>query len=134
MDVLTKEQRSYNMSRIRSRWTSPERIAHNLLKGWKIKHRMHPKMVGNPDILLTGTMTVVFIDGCFWHGCPTCFVKPTTNAAFWRKKIENNRRRAREVNAILRSERWHVIRIWEHEMRKDQRRAIGRILHAVRLN
>ena len=132
MDVLTKKQRSYNMSRIRSRWTSLEKRVHNLLKGWKVRHRMHPAMMGHPDILLTQTKTVVFIDGCFWHGCPTCFVAPSSNAAYWRKKIERNRSKADEVNLALRSGKWRVIRVWEHELRQNQHRAMKRMLHPAK--
>src|SRR2546428_13752132 len=68
VDVLTKAQRSFNMSRIGSRWTAQERALHGLLKGRKVRHRMHPVLPGKPDVLVLPDL-VVYIHGCFWHGC-----------------------------------------------------------------
>lgn len=128
VDVLTRPQRSLNMSRIRSRWTSPERSAHNMLKGWKVCHRMHPNIYGRPDILLVKTGVLVFIDGCFWHGCPVCYSLPATNKSYWREKVRRNRQRDREVNRILRSWNWRFIRVWEHKFKKNRWKTIRRIL------
>ncbi|RLJ08500.1 MAG: very short patch repair endonuclease [Candidatus Aenigmatarchaeota archaeon] len=130
-DVLTKEQRSYNMSRIRNKWTKQEKVIHNYLKGRKIKHKMHPDIFGKPDILLRDSGTLIFLDGCFWHKCPKCFVEPKTNRDFWLPKIERNVRKDREVTKKLRSEGWKVIRIWEHEIRENLRGCLKKIESAA---
>ena len=82
--------RSEIMSRIRSKWTRPEMMAHNILKGNRIRHEMHPNLPGNPDILIKDNSIVIFIDGCFWHGCPTHYREPKTNKQYWIPKIERN--------------------------------------------
>ena len=118
-DNLTKEQRSMTMSKIRSKWTSQEKKIHNYLKGNKVKHKMHPKIDGSPDILLKDTKTVVLLHGCFWHKCPKCFKKPKTNKSYWLPKIERNIKRDRKNNKILKSQGFKVIKIWEHQVKKD---------------
>ncbi len=116
-DILTKRQRSYNMSQIKSKWTTPELIIHNKLKGYKIAHKMHPKIKGNPDIILLKSKTAIFIDGCFWHKCPKCFIEPATNKEFWSNKINKNRIRDFKNNQILRKNGWAVMHIWEHQIK-----------------
>jgi DNA mismatch endonuclease (patch repair protein) len=70
----------------------------------------------------------VFVDGCFWHGCPRHFIKPRNNAAFWRKKIAANRTRDRLVTRTLRQLGWKVVRVWEHELvRRNEPRLIRRL-------
>ncbi len=130
-DVMTKEQRSYNMSRIRSKWTSPERKIHNILKGRKVKHKMHPKIEGNPDIIISEHKIAVFIHGCFWHKCPKCFKAPSTRVDFWSKKIEDTIKRDKESTRKLKSNGWKIIRIWEHEIRKDSYTAVKKIIKLV---
>ena len=95
MDAFTKEQRSEIMSRIRGKWTKPEVFAHNVLKGHKIRHEMHPNAPGNPDILIKGDGIAIFIDGCFWHGCPDHYREPKTNRKYWVPKIARNVQRDR---------------------------------------
>lgn len=116
-DVHTPEQRSYNMSCIRSKWTKPERVIHNLLKGNGIRHRMHPDIDGSPDIILKDKRIAVLIHGCFWHKCPECFIKPKTRTEFWMKKVNDNVKRDRKCIRILKSAGWKVIIIWEHEIK-----------------
>ena len=118
-DNLTKDQRSKCMSHIRSKWTVQEKKIHNFLKGNKVKHRMHPKLTGSPDILLTNTNTVVFLQGCFWHKCPKCYKEPKIRKKYWLPKIENNAKRDRKNTKILKSEGFHVLKIWEHQVKKD---------------
>jgi DNA mismatch endonuclease (patch repair protein) len=119
-DVLTRTQRSYNMSRIRGKWTSQEKLVHNYLKGRKIQHKMHPPITGKPDILL-GEKTVVFLDGCFWHKCPKCFKMPATRKEFWKAKINRNVLKDRETSRILKKQGYKVVRIWEHDLHNLQK-------------
>lgn len=119
-DVLTKEQRSYNMSMIKGKDTKPEIALRKLLFSRGLRgYRVHYSLPGKPDIVFPKSKIAVFIDGCFWHKCPKCFIKPATNKKFWKKKIESNVKRDRVVNTELRKKGWKVLRIWEHEIRKD---------------
>ncbi len=79
------------------------------LSGW----RRHLPLPGKPDFAWRKERLVVFVDGCFWHGCPRCYRAPTHNAAFWKAKVEGNQRRDRRVTRQLRERGWSVIRIWE---------------------
>lgn len=118
-DKFSSEVRSKIMSRIRSKWTRAEKKVHNLLKGNKINHKMHPDLPGNPDVLLYGTNSVLFIDGCFWHNCPEHGHIPKSNVNYWKKKIERNVIRDKETNNVLKEIGFNVIRIWEHEVNNE---------------
>ena len=81
-----------------------------------------------PDFVFPKLRVAVFVDGCFWHGCPKHETKPRNNAAFWRKKFARNIARDRLVTRTLRREGWRVLRIWEHELaRKNEARLLRRI-------
>lgn len=127
MDHISKKMRSKNMSKIRSKWTTPERLIHNKLKGLKIRHKMHPDVYGKPDILLP-SKTLIFLDGCFWHGCSSCsHKKPSTNTKFWKDKIKRNIRRDDEVSRRLEHEGFTIIRLWEHDIKKNFPELINKI-------
>jgi len=94
------------------------------ITGW----RRHRPLLGKPDFVFPKLRLAVFVDGCFWHGCPLHSTKPKNNAAFWDKKLAANKVRDRNVTGILRKEGWRVLRIWEHELtRKNEPRLIRRI-------
>ena len=121
------------MARIRSRGNKATELrliaifrAHNIA-GW----RRHRPLFGKPDFVFPALKLAVFVDGCFWHGCPIHGTKPKTNAAFWRRKISTNRMRDRLVTRTLRSRGWRVLRIWEHELR---RRSEARLLRRLRVH
>lgn len=81
-----------------------------------------------PDFVFPRLQVAVFVDGCFWHGCPKHATQPKTNRAFWRKKIARNRQRDREVGRALRRMGWRVVRVWEHGLRrKDEARTVRRL-------
>ena len=130
MDVLTQSQRSFNMSRIRSRWTAQERSLHGLLKGWKVRHRMHPVLPGKPDVLVTPDL-VVFIHGCFWHGCRECYVPPKSRQDYWHPKIDGNRARDRRNSAAARRSGFRVLALWEHEFKRNAANCVARIVRAA---
>ncbi|MFH0870086.1 MAG: very short patch repair endonuclease [archaeon] len=116
-DTFSKKQRSRCMSRIRSKWTGQEVILHNYLKGNRIRHQMHPALIGNPDILLSRSKTVIFIDGCFWHKCKQHYRAPSSNKKYWTAKIERNVARDRENTVFLKKKGFNVLRFWEHELK-----------------
>lgn len=127
MDNLTKKQRTKCMSNIKSKWTSQERKLHNYLKGKKIKHKMHPKIAGNPDIILKEKKIAIFLNGCFWHRCPKCYKEPKSNKSYWLPKIEGNVKRDRKNAKILKSKGYNIIYIWEHEIKMDFDKVLGKI-------
>ncbi len=87
---------------------------------------------GKPDVAFPKLKLAVFVDGCFWHGCPLHATQPKTNAAFWRKKIAANRTRDRLVTRTLRRLGWRVLRLWEHELtRKNEPRLLARLHRAL---
>jgi len=124
MDKLTKDQRSRNMRAIRSANNkSTELLTVKALKrlritGWR---RGQKNIYGKPDFVLSDMRTAVFIDGCFWHGCPVHGTIPKSNRAFWRSKIAKNRKRDQTVSRELRKQGWKVIRIWEHDTKDTAR-------------
>ena len=73
----------------------------------------------------------VFVDGCFWHGCPKCYTRPKTNRPFWDRKLEDNMARDKRVNRQLRRQGWKVIRIWQHALKKSPKACLDRIHRAL---
>lgn len=98
--------------------------------GWR---RHTGGIFGRPDFVFKPEKVAVFVDGCFWHGCREIIKYPLANRTFWVKKIRSNRIRDRKVTARLKAEGWKVVRIWEHELKRDKWRAIARISNAVSL-
>jgi DNA mismatch endonuclease (patch repair protein) len=112
-DVLTKKQRSYCMSRIRSSKTSPELKLKKKLSGFAYQ----PKGVfGSPDFINYKRKTIFFIDGCFWHGCPIHYRPPKSRREYWIPKIIRNMVKDREVCIAYKLAGWKVTRVWEHEL------------------
>mgnify|MGYP005851435249 FL=1 len=132
-DVLTKKQRSYNMARIKSKNTGPELVLRKLLSKNKVRgYRLHYKIFGNPDLVFPEKRLAIFIDGCFWHKCPVCFIKPTSHVKFWEQKIRNNLKRDKEVNKFLAKNNWKVLRIWEHEIEKNPEKICLKIIKLLK--
>jgi DNA mismatch endonuclease (patch repair protein) len=122
-DPLSREERSKRMASVRSSGNkSTELLVEAKLieygiKGW-IKH---PKgMIGHPDFYFPDINLVLFVDGCFWHACPKCKRNtPHYRQEYWRGKIDYNRRRDNKNQRKLRKEGFHVVRVWEHDLKKD---------------
>ena len=123
VDTISKKSRSKNMSRIRGKGNEKTelRLARLMrkvgIRGW----RRHLPIPGRPDFAFRKQKVAVFVDGCFWHGCPRCFRLPKQNRAFWKAKIDGNRRRDRSVNGRLRGLGWKVIRIRECRLKHKDR-------------
>ncbi|KKR91282.1 MAG: Cytosine-specific methyltransferase [Microgenomates group bacterium GW2011_GWC1_41_8] len=120
-DVLTITQRSYNMSRIKSGNTAPElRLQELLVSEGFGNFETHPKSVpGRPDFYFSNHKSAIFVDGCFWHACKDCYKAPQTNEEFWKMKIGTNVQRDETVNKKLNDLGIAVIRVKEHELKKD---------------
>lgn len=120
-DVHTPEQRSRNMSAIRSKNTKPEEIVRKYLFAQGFRYRKNvSQLPGKPDIVLPKYKTVIFVNGCFWHKHEGCryFVWPKNNAEFWKSKIEGNVARDKQNESQLISMGWNVIVIWECQLKK----------------
>jgi DNA mismatch endonuclease (patch repair protein) len=127
-------QRSRIMSAIRSKGNqSTERVLATLLRRHKIGGwRRHLNLPGKPDYVFSSQRVAVFVDGCFWHGCPRCYKEPKKNVAFWSEKLVSNKRRDRRVDRKLRTMGWRVLRVWEHSLLKGHElSAVNRIQRAV---
>lgn len=123
-DKMTPEQRHLCMSHVRSKNTKPELLVRKYLFANGFRYRIHVKSLpGKPDIVLPKYRTVVFVDGCFWHGHEECasYSFPKSNVNFWREKIDRNRKRDHDEVITLRRMGWHVIRIWECQLKPKVR-------------
>jgi DNA mismatch endonuclease (patch repair protein) len=120
-DWLTREQRSRNMASIRSKDNAAtERVLLKLLRDARISGwRRHLDLPGKPDFVFPLSRLAIFIDGCFWHGCPRCYRLPGDNRPYWKRKLLSNRLRDRTRTRELRSGNWRVLRIWEHSLKSE---------------
>jgi len=125
-DRLTTEQRSWNMSRIRSKDTKPELVVRRMLTAMGLSYRLHrTDLPGKPDVVLGPRRLVIFVHGCFWHRHPGCkeATMPAANRAFWQAKLEGNAARDQRHRAALRKLGWRTAVVWECETRKPERLA-----------
>ncbi|MCX4962907.1 MULTISPECIES: very short patch repair endonuclease [Streptomyces] len=110
---------SARMSRQARRNTTPELAVRRLLHAAGLRYRLQVKVPGMPrrtiDIAFPGAKVAVFLDGCFWHGCPEHATQPKANAQWWREKLDKNMARDRETSELLAAAGWTVLRFWEHE-------------------
>lgn len=122
MDTFSKAERSRIMASVKSRDTKSTELkflsflkeAH--ITGWR---RNYP-LTGKPDFVFPHFKIAVFIDGCFWHGCPRHCRMPASNINYWNKKIERNKIRDKKITKTLKMKGWAVIRIWEHEIKSGK--------------
>ena len=119
-DVHDKKTRSYNMSRIKGKDTKPEMVVRRFLFANGFRYRLHDKRLpGKPDIVLPKYETVIFINGCFWHGHAGCkyFVVPKTRTEWWLEKINSNIAGNNKNYELLAEQGWKVIVVWECELK-----------------
>ena len=138
--TMSASPASSRMSRQRTRDTKPELTLRRELHARGMRFRVGYPVPGNTrrsiDIAFVGIRLAVFVDGCFWHGCPTHGTWPKTNAEWWENKIEINRARDADTDRLLRAQGWEPLRLWEHELAtaadrvveaySRQRQAVGR--------
>lgn len=133
MGASTDARTSDRMSRQRTRDTAAEWALRRLLHARGLRYRVDAVLPGLPrrraDILFPRQKVAVFVDGCFWHGCPDHKTEPKSNADWWATKLARNAQRDRETDAHLTELGWNVVRIWEHE---DPECAADRVEAAVR--
>ena len=123
MDVHTKKQRSFNMSRIRGKDTKPEMVVRSMVHRMGFRYRLHQKnLPGKPDIVLTRHRKIIMVHGCFWHmhNCRYGRVVPKTNAKFWQEKRAATVARDKRNLRQLRKDGWKVLTIWECQIKKSK--------------
>ena len=133
-DRLTREHRSWNMSRIRGTDTRPERQLRSLLHRAGLRFRLHARhLPGRPDIVLPKYRTAIFVHGCFWHRhrCGNATV-PATRTAFWQEKFKGNVLRDACNQAALRSAGWKVQVVWECELDADPSGTVRGLMRSLR--
>jgi DNA mismatch endonuclease (patch repair protein) len=122
-DMFSRQQRSEIMSKVRSNGNKATelrliRIFREFhIRGW----RRRSTIFGHPDFVFPSAHLSVFVDGCFWHGCPQHCTMPTSSREFWKQKIARNEQRDRLVGRVLKKSGWHVLRIWQHELSSPHR-------------
>ena|SRR2546422_11679747 len=134
-DLLTKERRSWNMSRIRGKDTSPEKRVRSQLHRMGYRFRLHRKdLPGNPDVVFVSRRIALFVHGCFWHRHPRCknCTTPTNNRRFWLNKLEGNAARDKRNQQALNKLGWRTMVIWECQT-ENTRQLESRLLHLSRL-
>jgi DNA mismatch endonuclease, patch repair protein len=122
--AVPPEQRSSNMAAVKRSGTKPELALRKALhaRGYRFRKDYPIRINGHlirPDIAFTRRRLAVFVDGCFWHGCPTHGQVPATNTSFWSAKLDANATRDRAQDQLLLESGWHVLRIWEHQSVED---------------
>lgn len=130
-DKISSEARSRLMGSVRRQGTAPELTLRKALWAAKLHYRLKAKtpLPGSPDIIFLGAKVAIFVDGCFWHGCPSHGSMPKTRTDFWKAKIARNQERDAQVDVKLTKLGWTVIRIWEHQIRD----ALPECVNLVRL-
>ncbi|MBC2606975.1 DNA mismatch endonuclease Vsr [Pelagicoccus albus] len=123
-DRISKERRSWVMSRVRGKHTKPERLVRSLLHrlGYRftVNGPKNKNLPGKPDIVLPARKCVIFVHGCFWHRHQNCRIAttPKSNVAYWQEKFERNVERDRTAQSVLAESGWRVIVIWECELKQ----------------
>ena len=129
-DTFSPEVRSAIMATVRS--SGNRSTEQNFVKvlarmgahGWRRKYPLY----GRPDFVFPKLRVAVFVDGCFWHGCKEHHRRPSSNRDYWNRKIARNQTRDRQTTKLLRARGWVVLRVWEHELRKENQNALMRRL------
>lgn len=115
----TSQTRSQLMSRIRSSDTTPELRLRRRLWREGLRYRLKARTpAGRPDLVFVGPRVAVYVDGCFWHGCPDHYVRPRSSTGFWSRKLQENVSRDRRQTLELEELGWTVLRFWEHEVHR----------------
>lgn len=120
------------MQAVKRKDTAPEMLLRRALWRAGLRYRVHQKVARTtPDLTFTRAKVAVFVDGCFWHGCPVHYVAPVNNAEFWRRRLAQNQARDARDTLRLQAAGWTVLRFWECEVRKAPSGLVGRVKEVV---
>ena len=124
--------RSEIMKRVKQKDTAAELVLRSALHRLGLRFRLHLRIEGIvADLVFPTAKVAVFVDGCFWHGCPLHATFPKSNQSYWLPKLAKNKERDKRQSEKLRTAGWTVIRLWEHECLKITRKTAGRIAQTV---
>jgi DNA mismatch endonuclease, patch repair protein len=125
---------SRRMRRVRQKNTDAESALRRELHALGLRYRVQVPVLTKPrrvaDIVFVGPRVAVFVDGCFWHGCPSHATWPKNNADFWRAKIVTNQQRDRDTDSRLRADGWEVVRVWAHEAPREAASKVAALVRA----
>jgi DNA mismatch endonuclease Vsr len=108
-------------------------LRHSLSNAGVRGYRLHDNRVpGKPDLVFPRAKLAVFVDGCFWHRCPSCYREPKTNQQYWIMKVQRNKDRDRKVNELCLSAGWRVVRLWEHEVLHETELASAKLMGVLK--
>lgn len=127
MDKFSKKKRSEIMSKIKGKDTWLEIFLKSILLGSYLRY--HPRILGNPDFGSKSKRIAIFVDGCFWHGCPKHYKRPKSNCVYWTKKLAVNRKRDRKISKKLGKMGYRTIRVWEDNIFNEK--SISKLLSKV---
>lgn len=134
-DTFSPKQRSDIMRAVKGKDTSLETAVRLALWRRGLRYRKNvPSLPGKPDIVFPGPKAAVFIDSCFWHGCPDHCRMPQSNREYWERKIGRNKQRDKEIDQQYEKLEWTVVRVWEHELKEDFEGTIDKIHNIVTAN
>jgi DNA mismatch endonuclease (patch repair protein) len=132
VDNLTEIQRRKNMQAIRSTNTKMEQFIAKELWNRGYRFRKNVKnLTGKPDIAIKKYKVAIFLDSCFWHGCELHCIYPKSNTEYWAEKILKNIQHDRKINDYYSNKGWHLLRIWEHEVKSDRFQVIEKIARFI---
>lgn len=133
MDKLSKQKRSWNMSRIRRSNTKPELLVRKYLYSQGYRYRINTNIYGKPDVVFHSKKIAIFVNGCFWHKHERCRLSyiPKTNTAFWKRKLLGNLERDKKVSSELVKNGWKVVQIWECDIETDFQQTIGKVIKII---
>ena len=131
-DKISRKKRSQIMQAIRSKDTKIELSLRKALWGKGYRYRKHhKKLIGKPDITFAKKKIAIFIDSCFWHGCPYHCRMPKSNKAYWNEKIRRNKKRDKEVKSWYKNNAWCGLRFWEHTLKKNPQGCLQKIIKTI---
>lgn len=122
------------MSKIRSKDTNPEKKVRKALWAKGFRYKIHDKsIIGTPDVSNKSKKIAIFVDGCFWHGCPKCYNPPKTNVEYWKHKLSNNKNRRKKIITKLSSENWKIFELWECDISKDVEKITNNLVNMIKI-
>lgn len=121
------------MGAIKGRGNLLEMNFHEMLRAEKLRFKMNvPDLPGKPDVVFRKNELVIFVDGCFWHGCKKHFKAPISNNFFWEEKIARNIKRDLQINEFYKSLGWKIVRVWEHQIKGNPAPVIKKIKKIIK--
>ena len=130
-DIWPSKKRSEVMSRIRKTDSRPEVLLRSHLRSAGVAFQTYTRLPGTPDIVMESARLVVFVHGCFWHGCPHHYRPPHSNVGYWSTKLQMNKARDKVIVRKVRAMGWHTAVVWECQVKKNPQRLVARLLRRL---